>query len=183
MVLPLVVLAIASASVGAYFALSGSFAELLARTPSLAYEPMHVAVEEHGGGSHLKIAVISTVIALSGIGLAAYLYLGDRKQADGLARVLRPLYVLSYGKLFFDPIYQVLFVWPLWLLAQVSYWFDRTFIDGIVNLVGRVPPWVATGLRSLQTGMAQFYALAMVWGVLVLVLTLLVWPALGALWK
>ena len=34
-------------------------------------------------------------------------------------------------------------------------------------------------MRSLQTGMVQFYALAMVWGVVVLIVTLLVWPAIG----
>jgi hypothetical protein len=32
-------------------------------------------------------------------------------------------------------------------------------------------------LRPLQTGMVQFYALAMIWGVVVLIFTLLIWPA------
>jgi hypothetical protein len=32
-------------------------------------------------------------------------------------------------------------------------------------------------------GMVQFYALAMVWGVIVLVITLLVWPLFGAGFK
>jgi TM2 domain-containing membrane protein YozV len=35
-------------------------------------------------------------------------------------------------------------------------------------------------LRSLQSGLVQFYALAMIWGVVVLIITLLVWPAIGA---
>ena len=96
-----------------------------------------------------------------------------------LRRLLSPLYWLSYGKLFFDPIYQALIVWPLWLLAQASYWFDRWVIDGLVNAVGRLPLWIAAGLRPLQSGLVQFYALAMVWGVIVLILTLLFWPTLA----
>ena len=46
------------------------------------------------------------MVALAGIGLAAFLYLGNRRQVDVLARVLSPLYWLSYGKLFFDQIYR-----------------------------------------------------------------------------
>ncbi len=100
-----------------------------------------------------------------------------------IRRVLMPLYLLSYGKMFFDPIYNVLFVWPLRLLARLSYWFDRSVIDGLVNFAGRVPLVVGAGLRSLQSGMVQFYAVAMVWGVIVLVVTLLVWPAVASNWK
>ncbi len=130
----------------------------------------------------MLVSTVGTVMALAGIGLAAFFYLGD----DGLVTVLDaaavgPLYWLSYGKLFFDQIYYALVVWPLEMLARLSDWFDRKVIDGLVNLVGRVPPWVAAGLRPLQSGLVQFYALAMVWGVLVLVLTLLIWPALAPL--
>ena len=180
---PLVILAIGALGVGAYYEWTGSFAALLARTPSLAYAPLHVAAEHGHGGSHTMVAVISTLIALAGMGLAAFLYLGDTAQATALARAFMPLYLLSYGKMFFDPIYQVLFVLPLWILAQLCYWLDRVLVDGLVNLVGRIPPWVGAGLRSLQTGMAQFYALAMIWGVVVLLATLLVWPTIETLWK
>ena len=75
---------------------------------------------------------------------------------------------MSYGKFFFDQIYNVVFVWPLWLLAQFSFLVDRWLIDGLVNLVGKIPPACGGVVRTLQTGMVQFYALAMVLGVLVL---------------
>ena len=94
--------------------------------------------------------------------------MGDQRQAAWLASTLRPLYSLSYGKFFFDQIYNVAFVWPVWLLAQLSFCVDRRLIDGLVNLVGRIPPACGTVVRTLQTGMVQFYALAMVLGVLVL---------------
>ena len=50
----------------------------------------------------MNVAIFSTVVALSGVGLAAFLYLGDQRQAAWLASTLRPLYNLSYGKFFFD---------------------------------------------------------------------------------
>ncbi len=177
--IPLVILAICALVVGAYFELSGSFEKFLVSTPSLAFQGI-AASAHHGGESH-SIAVIGTLVALSGIGLAAFFYLGDRRQVDWLARVLRPLYELSYGKLFIDQIYQACVVWPVWLVAQLSYAVDRWIIDGLVNLVGKIPPMLGRVVRALQTGMVQFYALAMVLGVLLLIGMVfigkwLVWP-------
>ena len=77
----------------------------------------------------------------------------------------------------------MLFIWPLWLLANISSAVDRYLVDGLVNLVGRIPPLVGAALRSLQNGLVQFYALAMLWGVIVLIVTLLVWPAIAASMK
>ncbi len=77
-------------------------------------------------------------------------------------------YKLSLGKFYIDEIYQLLIVLPLRGFAIVCYAVDRWIVDGFVNLVGRIP-LVAGGLmRSLQMGLVQFYALAMVLGVLVL---------------
>jgi NADH-quinone oxidoreductase subunit L len=179
---PLVILAFCALGVGAYFEWTHGFADFLALTPSLQFGGLEAAHGEHAGAGHAMVATVSTIIAVVGVGLAAFLYLGDPVQVTRLQRLVMPLYLLSYGKLFFDPLYQALLIWPLRMLALIAYWFDRTVIDGLVNLVGKVPPAVASALRPLQNGMVQFYALAMVWGVLVLVLTLLVWPVLAA-WK
>lgn len=182
MTFPLMILAICALGVGAYFEWTHGFADLLHETPSLKFSALESAHGEHAAAGHALVATISTIIALVGVGLAAFFYLGDPAQVTVLQRLLMPLYLLSYGKLYFDQLYDVLLVWPLRVLAAIAYWFDRTVIDGLVNFVGRVPPAVAAVLRPLQNGMVQFYALAMVWGVLVLVLTLLVWPVLAA-WK
>ncbi len=155
------------------------------QTPSLAFAPLQGTVDhsEYAHEAHQTVSMIGTLVALAGIGLAAFLYLGERSLVLTLQRLLAPLYWLSHGKLFFDQIYYALVVWPLELLASFSYWFDRRVIDGLVNFIGRIPPWIGAGMRPLQSGLVQFYALAMVWGVLVLVLTLLIWPALGAAFK
>jgi NADH-quinone oxidoreductase subunit L len=77
-------------------------------------------------------------------------------------------YKLSLGKFFVDEIYQLLIVLPLRAFAIVCYAVDRWIVDGFVNLVGRVPLLAGGLMRSLQMGLVQFYALAMVLGVLVL---------------
>jgi NADH-quinone oxidoreductase subunit L len=164
--IPLTILAFCALGVGAYFEYTHGFVDFLLRTPSLAFSGLPEAGAVHE--FHMNVALVSTAVALSGVGLAAFLYLGDQHQAAWLASTLRPLYSLSYGKFFFDQIYNVAFVWPLWLLAQLSSVVDRRLIDGLVNLAGRIPPAFGTVVRSLQTGMVQFYALAMVLGVLVL---------------
>ncbi|MBI3838301.1 MAG: NADH-quinone oxidoreductase subunit L [Planctomycetia bacterium] len=176
MTVPLTILAACALVVGAYFERTEGFAEFIKLTPSLAYEVVNSKNVEIVSQSHTLVGAISTLVALTGMGLAAFLYLGDESQVALLTRLLMPLYLLSHGKLFFDQIYNVLFVWPLWTLAQASYWIDRVLIDGLVDLVGRIPPKLAALLRPLQTGMVQFYALAMVWGVVILIFTLLTWP-------
>ena len=48
---------------------------------------------------------------------------------------------------------------------------DRWLVDGVVDSIGRAPRWAGLLMRSLQTGLVQFYAVAMVLGVLVLLAT------------
>jgi NADH-quinone oxidoreductase subunit L len=84
-------------------------------------------------------------------------------------------YRLSANKFYFDEIYAALIVWPLRLAAAVFYWIDRWIIDGLVNLLGRIPPQVGALMRSLQMGQVQFYALAMVLGMLILAAAKLLW--------
>jgi len=50
--------------------------------------------------------------------------------------------------------------------------FDRTFIDGTVDALGRVPFAWGSAVRRLQSGLVQRYALAGVVGVLAIVLAL-----------
>jgi NADH-quinone oxidoreductase subunit L len=84
-------------------------------------------------------------------------------------------YKLSAHKFYFDELYRYTIVLPLRGLAQLCYAVDRWAIDGMVNLIGWIPPAVGTLMRSLQMGLLQFYALAMFLGVLVLIATKLIW--------
>jgi NADH-quinone oxidoreductase subunit L len=174
MTVPLMILSVFAIGIGAYYGLTHGILDFLGKTPSLAYD----VISRDAGKSefHMNVALTSTAIVVLGIGLAAFLYLGDRRQANLLARVLRPLYELSYGKFFIDQIYQLFIVWPLQILAAISYWFDRYVIDALVNFVGAIPAACGAMLRALQNGMVQFYAGAMMLALVVLIVALVFLP-------
>ncbi|HTN74083.1 MAG TPA: proton-conducting transporter membrane subunit, partial [Pirellulaceae bacterium] len=127
------------------------------------------------------IAAINTGAKKVGLGWLAML-LGDALLLIALilsaplllGSFLSP-YRLSYNKFYFDEIYNALIVWPLRLLANFAYWLDRNLIDGLVNLCGKLPVVFGGLMRSLQMGLMQFYALAMVLGVIVLLAARLLW--------
>jgi NADH-quinone oxidoreductase subunit L len=168
MTVPLALLALAAVGIGGYFHGTGQFADLLARTPSLA-----AAAAEPAAAMHWNVAAASGTMAVVGVALAAFFFLGDGREAQWVARGLRPLYVLSYNKFYLDELYYALAVWPLRVAAELFYFIDRYVIDGIVDTVGQVPPLVGRAIRPLQNGLVQFYALAM--AVAVVVLLAAVW--------
>ncbi len=53
-------------------------------------------------------------------------------------------------------------------MAAFLWWFDRTIVDGTVNGVGTVVKDAGGGLRQLQTGRVQNYALGIAIGLLVM---------------
>ncbi len=177
MTVPLIILAFFALIVGAWFEYTHGFAHFLGMTPTLAYKTVQETLPDGKFVFHMDVALISTVIALLGLGLAAYLYLGHQREIAQLTRLAKAawLYQLSSGKFFIDQIYNALIVWPMKMLAALAYWFDRWIVDGLVNVCGKIAPLIGAILRALQTGLVQFYALAMVLGMLVLIGTLLMW--------
>ena len=72
-----------------------------------------------------------------------------------------------------DEAYHATIVQPVIGGAQRGFApFDKYFVDGLVNLVGYTTRGFSYVLRYLQTGVVQSYAVALVFGVL-LVLGLL----------
>jgi NADH-quinone oxidoreductase subunit L len=241
MVMPLFILAACSTLIGVFCIGDAAnwgenwLVDLMGRTPSLAAGLINQTrgpVEFHG-----DVAGLSTLVALAGIGLALFLYLGEPNEARSLQRLwnlegvrgaMDPIWVarlqgvpligkatrglrkvglgfivsfigflialislvlsvplvaatfltpyrLSANKFYFDEIYAALVVWPLRIVARVCAWFDRWVIDGLVDLAGSIPVAVGYVMRGLQVGLVQFYALAMVLGMIVLVAARLLW--------
>ena len=77
---PLAILAVCAALVG-MVGIGLGHESFLQTTPSLA-------MATHEGGFHMSIAVISTLVAGGGVLLAVYLYLGDRRAAEGIKRLM-----------------------------------------------------------------------------------------------
>lgn len=91
MIIPLMLLAVFAGVIGG--GLHEQFPEFLGRTPSLSER----VVGSHEIAFHVDIAAMSNLVAVLGIGLAAYLYLGGSREANWLVR------------LFNSPWYQQLF--------------------------------------------------------------------------
>ncbi|MBM4088466.1 MAG: NADH-quinone oxidoreductase subunit L, partial [Planctomycetes bacterium] len=88
-----------------------------------------------------------------------------------LIRFVSP-YRLSFGKFFLDETYSLLVVRPLRGLAWLLDAVDRWLVDGLVDLVGQLPSRLGALLRTMQTGLVPFYAMAMILGGLIMLLTM-----------
>jgi NADH-quinone oxidoreductase subunit L len=127
--IPLAVLAGFALAVGLVVEQTHVFANLLARTPVLAYETVRATARP--AVFHRNVALASTAMALAGVGLAAYLYLGPRREARALK------YAFSLGWL--DPVARRPWVARLSGLAPVvtiKRAADRVRLGWLIRLAG-----------------------------------------------
>jgi NADH:ubiquinone oxidoreductase subunit 5 (subunit L)/multisubunit Na+/H+ antiporter MnhA subunit len=167
MTVPLMILAIGAVAIGiAVEPVTHWFSGFLGGTPGLRH------VTEHTTNPVIMLG--STLFALAGIGVAAWMYLLRPGVAGQLARLLPGLYQLSLNRFYLDEIYAFFVVQPLVGLAQLARLFDLYVVDGLVDLIGQMPRFLGQVFRPIQNGLAQFYALAMALGLTVF-LVALVW--------
>jgi NADH:ubiquinone oxidoreductase subunit 5 (subunit L)/multisubunit Na+/H+ antiporter MnhA subunit len=81
----------------------------------------------------------------------------------------RFFYRASLNKWWFDDLNHLLFVVVGGRVAAAVWWFDRVIVDGAVNGVGRVTVGAGRGLRRVQTGRVQNYALGIAIGLIVMI--------------
>jgi NADH-quinone oxidoreductase subunit L len=118
------------------------------------------------------LMLISTVLALGGIGLAWLMYVKQPGMAGQWASHAQALYQLSLNKFHVDEIYEALILKPLAGFTAFCRIFDLNVLDGVVDLIGQVPSLLGTVFRPVQNGLVQFYALAMILGLTVFLLAL-----------
>ena len=85
--------------------------------------------------------------------------------ANGATRFL---YRASLNKWWFDELNDLLFIRIGGRVAAFLWWFDRTIVDGTVNGVGSLTRDAGGGLRRIQTGRVQNYALGIAIGLIVM---------------
>jgi NADH-quinone oxidoreductase subunit L len=113
--------------------------------------------------------------AVAGIFTAWLLYIKKTEMPVRIARRFGPLYALVERKYGFDELYAWLFAGGARLLGK-GFWKagDQALIDGVmVNGSARVVGWFSGVLRLVQTGLLNQYAVAMLFGLLILTLWLL----------
>lgn len=123
---------------------------------------------------HWTIALLSVLIAVFGIMLAAYLYLRRDLKATTAPSEMRPVYKWVFNKFYIDELY--LFITRNIIYKFISRpiaWFDRQIIDGAMNSLGTGTIAVSVAIRKMQSGHMQVYIWFFASGVLIL--TLLMW--------
>jgi len=172
MTLPLMVLAVPSILVGLVGTPFGNYFEAFIHPPGEVVEAVTGIGIQPGfeWKEFLTMAGSSVGIGLIGISLAVMMYLRHSLDPEAIAQRIQPLYRLSLNKWYIDDIYDVAFVKGSRRLAKQVLEVDVRIVDGLVNLAGFVTLVTGEGLKYLENGRAQFYALIVFGAVLGLVL-------------
>jgi NADH-quinone oxidoreductase subunit L len=92
---------------------------------------------------------------------------------EAISARLRPLYVASFNKWWFDDLNDFIFVRLGGFVARTAWWFDVRVVDGTVNGIATLTQAGGRGIRRVQTGRVQNYALGIAAGLLVIAVTYL----------
>jgi len=92
--------------------------------------------ELHHHSPSYILMIVSTIVAVSGIGLAYTIYYRKKISADTLMEKFKPLYTLLFNKYYIDEIYDRVIIRPVLALTRGMWWYDANIIDGLVNFTG-----------------------------------------------
>jgi NADH-quinone oxidoreductase subunit L len=135
--------------------------------------PHFLFPQEATEGLNMRVALISSVVALLGLGFSYRIY-GNRTMDDPLAMKLGDFYVILKNKFYFDIIYGWYVDTVQQNAAQFLSRFEKEFIVRLC--VGGITNLARSGgktFRYLQNGLVQFYALIFVLGTVLLFLSLM----------
>jgi NADH:ubiquinone oxidoreductase subunit 5 (subunit L)/multisubunit Na+/H+ antiporter MnhA subunit len=174
--IPLIILAVPSAVIG--FILSGKL-EFLGIGSfdgfiNFASHKCH-CLEHH---EDLLIPVISVIVALAGLIIAAAMYHDGFKKffalnPDTFRQKLSTLYALSFNKWYIDDFYYG-FIRKIFLpVSRLLAGFDIFIVDGIVNLCALKTACKGYILRLFQNGNVQTYAAVLFGGLMFITVSLL----------
>lgn len=153
MMLPLILLAIGAAGAG-YI----PFGELVSSDGK--------ALESH---FDITFSAAPVLLGLTGIAVAAWMYLKANKKPENMAGSLGGIYKAAYHKFYIDELYLFITKKVLFnLVGRTAAWFDRTIVDGLVNLTGNTTVLVSEGIKKFQSGKVQQYAIYFLAGVVLL---------------
>lgn len=171
MIWPLFLLAagaIFSGALGYHFFVGDGMATFFG--DSILILPTHTALAD---AHHVPIwvKVLPLVMGVCGIALAWYMYMVKTDLPGAWAANLRPFYLLSFNKWYFDEIYDRIFVRPAFYLGH-GFWKagDGAVIDGVgPDGIAATTVRLSRRASALQSGYLYHYAFAMLIGVVILV--------------
>jgi NADH-quinone oxidoreductase subunit L len=179
MTLPLILLAIPTVLLGLYLGGGIFFGQETVLAGWL--EPVFAGAEHH---EEFNLAGIDGTLLIIGaaagaIGVAFGLWFfgllgfgGERRsRIESITQQLRPLYNASFHKWWFDELNDLIFVRFGGAVARALWWFDVRVVDGTVNGIAALTQSTGRGIRQIQTGRVQNYALGIAAGLLVIAIT------------
>lgn len=159
MTFPLIALAVPSVLIGLLGVPWDNKFEAFIHAPSESTEEILEHASHFEWNEFLVMGGSSVGIALIGITVASLMYLLGKIDPASIAAKFPSLYQLSLKKWYFDEIYDFLFVRGSRRLARQILEVDYRVVDGAVNLTGLATIISGEGLKYLENGRAQFYAL------------------------
>jgi NADH-quinone oxidoreductase subunit L len=155
-------------------------------------DPRQAEIAHMTHENHYNAIKLSSLMLLIGISGALIVYVFRIIDPDKTAQSIRPLYLYSFNKWYWDEIYDTTVIKGSILVSKIFSWFDANIIDGIVNGVatvfrkfafanGSFDKYVVDGLvnftaftvqttgavfRKIQTGKVQTYLVMIVVAVL-----------------
>jgi NADH-quinone oxidoreductase subunit L len=167
MSLPLVVLAVPAIAAGwfAFGGLGGNFTDFI-----------NGALPEGGEAApdfNWGIALSSSALAAGGIAVAWAIYYKKWVASSEVRATALPIATVLEKKYFLDWLYEDIFAVRVFqrLWNRLVELFDTYIVDGLINGVARLMRWTSDELRVVQSGQVQLYGIGIIFGVVVIVLT------------
>jgi NADH-quinone oxidoreductase subunit L len=119
--------------------------------------------------SHIDIgfSAFPVLMALTGIGLATYLYKTENRKSQIISSAFGSLYKTAYRKFYIDELY--LFITRKIIfngIGRPAAWFDKNIVDGCMNGLATTTAKISGLIKGLQSGKVQNYALYFFGGII-----------------
>ena len=121
----------------------------------------------HSHTEELILMTLSVIGAAAAIWFARHVYLKNPSIASNTVSKFRGLYNLLWNKYFVDEAYDAAIITPIVKGSRSLLWkfTDNMIIDGLINGTAKSIDVIASGIRKIQTGVAQIYAVVMILGI------------------
>ncbi len=173
MTIPLTILAFLSV-VGGYVGIpvlfSGEGGNQFEEWLKPIFAPAQRKLEIYGSHSHFEeivLMVISVVLALGAIYFSYVVYTKRKDIAEKVSHQFSTLYKILLNKYKVDEFYEFMIVVPIQKFSEKVLWkiADNKLIDGFVNGTATIVNSTSGVIKKLQTGLTQFYAVLMMFGI------------------
>ncbi len=126
---------------------------------------------------NIPLAAISSLVAVSGIGLAYLMYRPGARSFSFASVLMRPAHAVLVNKYYMDFLYErvLVRVWFYMRLAFALDWLDKSIVDGAVRMIDKLGRSLGKPLALPQTGQLQGYGMVISIGIVIIFGVYLIW--------